>query len=92
MPEHVIQIVGLADGRQTGASGQYVVSFDADANGGYGDAVLTPQLSDAKRFPSGASAFDYWRTQASAPNATRPDGQPNRPLTAFTVKISRLDG
>lgn len=88
-----IRVVGIAGpiarpGNRD-AAGKWVQSFDADAHDGRGDAVLTGDPSRAIAFDSFADAMAFWR-QTSTVRPTRPDGQPNRPLTAFTVAIEPL--
>jgi hypothetical protein len=87
---YVIQIVGLANGRPIGGyKGMYVASYDPDAFGGRGEIVFTGTLSAAKQFPDQAAAFECWR-QRSTVEPSRPDGKPNRPLTAYTVEMVRV--
>ena len=42
--------------------------------------------AEAKLFPSLKDALDFYH-QRSARMPTRPDGKPNRPLTAFTILL-----
>ena len=87
----VIQIVALAaGGGGAGLRGQYVESYTPDGNEGRGDLVLTPHVQAAKRYPSAAAAMDEWR-RVSTTHPTRSDGKPNRPMTAFTIKIEDPD-
>lgn len=81
----VIQAVGFANGMPCDKAGQYLESFDPDAYGGRGYADLTK----AMRFASVAEAFDM-RKRQSAVRPLRPDGRPNRPLTAYTIAIVPL--
>lgn len=81
----VIKSEGLADGRPK-FNGQYLVSFDPEALGGMGSFIWSPDIEQAKRFPTAAEAFEMW-TAVPACRPTRPDGKPNKPLTAFTVTI-----
>lgn len=72
----------------------WVVSFDPDVHGeGYpyptGNLVTTIDPADALPFDTFSSAFEFARQQSTV-FPTRPDGEPNRPLTAFTVEIGRL--
>jgi hypothetical protein len=85
-----MKIVALANGKPTAAAGNYVQSFNPDLNEGYGDLVLTERIEDAMRFDSPADAFAFWKKQAAPPYHHRPDGKPNRPLTAFSVEISKV--
>jgi hypothetical protein len=53
---------------------------------GRGNTLITPDPQRAKRFETNAQAFEFWRQQSKAV-PLRPDGKPNRPLTAYTVEI-----
>lgn len=88
---HVLQVVGLANGEPTDAEGLYVVSYTPDGHGGRGDLVLSEHLKDAQRFDSPGAALELWQAQAAPPFATRPDGKPNRPMTAFSIVAIKLD-
>jgi hypothetical protein len=89
----LIQIVGVASGEPSDADGGYVKHYDPSGNEGRGDLVLTRHRGQAKRYPSKAAAMDEWK-RVSATHPTRPDGKPNRPLSAFSVAIvdEELDG
>ncbi len=67
----------------------YLRDCDFEAFNGRGHAHWTNNPANAKKFANSGDAFDYWRTRSKT-NPTRPDGKPNRPLTAFTVEISAL--
>lgn len=82
----VIRIVGDAAGRVTELAGAYVESSDVDAADGRGVVRGTRDAARAIRFPSVAEAFAYWHRE-SIVRPRRPDGQPNRPLTAYTVEL-----
>lgn len=51
--------------------------------------VLTPYQKQAKRFPDKAEAFEAWKG-VNQVDPVRPDGAPNRPLSAYTVEIEEL--
>jgi hypothetical protein len=87
----VIQAVGFANGMPCDKAGQYLESFDPDAYGGRGYVTWTPELSKAMRFASVAEAFDMRKCQ-SAVRPLRPDGKPNRPLTAYIVEFVPTTG
>lgn len=70
-------------------SGDYLRSYDGEAHEGRGYAVWTRDPALALRFETGAEAMRFW-TQQPVSRPLRPDGRPNRPLTAFTVSILRL--
>jgi hypothetical protein len=83
----VIQVLGLANGESMrGAEGQYLLSYTPDGNDGRGDLVLTPERDDAKRYAGAAEAMEDWK-RVSATHPKRPDGKPNRPLSAFTISV-----
>lgn len=81
---------GAADGRPLPGDGQYLASFEFEAFGGQGEIALTPNLANAKRFPSAAEAFVFYRTSPQC-RPTRPDGRPNRPLTAANWELRPVD-
>lgn len=88
---YVLQFLTLADGSRDEHCGQYLVGYqpafhppNADYDGGL--LVTSPNFLDAQKFDSAIEAVEVWRTQAPCPcHNLRPDGKPNRPLTAYTV-------
>lgn len=92
-----IKIVGLADGSETPFDGQYVMEYDPARDGQDPDG--NPMLAHLRTTPvaSEALGFDGLRELRKLLYAVdqrrpvRPDGKPNRPLTAFTVEIVRVD-
>lgn len=66
--------------------GAYLAAYDADAHDGRGLADWTDDLSRALKFDTPAEAMSYWRQQSRV-RPLREDGEPNRPLTAYTVEI-----
>lgn len=87
-----IRLIELASGGAHEMSGQYVVSYDPEfhlPDGSYdgGDLVCTPDPAQAGRFDT-AAAMALWKSGPTCRcHRLRWDGQPNRPLTAFTVEI-----
>lgn len=86
-----IQIVSLSDGSESPFDGQYLVEYDpsrpgVDPRGEPMTAhlVTTPNRGNAREFRNTLEALECWR-QA---HGTRPDGKPNRPLTAYHVMVS----
>lgn len=76
--------------------GQYLVEYDPDRPGVDPDGspmlahiVASPDIERAKKFPSAREAMEEWR-RISRSVPTRPDGKPNRPLTAFTVEVEKV--
>jgi hypothetical protein len=70
--------------------GDYLEWSDPDARDGMGDDRWTPDLAKAKRFPDFAAAMECWKAQSSI-RPFRPDGRPNRPMTAYSVTPQRID-
>lgn len=69
--------------------GKYLETFDVDAFDGRGDATLTEHKSHALQFPDFSAAMAAWRMRSTV-RPTRPDGRPNRPLTAWSVEIEAV--
>jgi hypothetical protein len=67
----------------------YLKSADVDANGGRGSLVLVSDIKDAKTFGSPFEAMDLWNKQSSV-RPLRPDGQPNKPLTAYHAAFEHV--
>ncbi len=61
-------------------TGSWLKSYDPDAYDGRGSATWTFDTE---------AAMACWRT-VSTVRPTRPDGQPNRPLTAATIECVEL--
>lgn len=85
MSGYVIQIHS-----PTEVEDQYLVSFDFDALDGRGYGIFAHDPTIARRFASTADALRFWRT-ASTVRPLRSDGKPNRPLTASTISIFKLE-
>lgn len=57
---------------------------DIEAHDGRGSVCFTSDRDRAKRFNSPGEAAAFWQMQSTT-KPLRDDGQPNRPLTAFTM-------
>lgn len=77
----VMKLWGAADGSPTPGDGQYLKDFDFEADAGRGEITLTADIKQAKRFGQMADAIEFYRTSPKC-KPLRPDGRPNRPLTA----------
>lgn len=82
-----IKIVAL--GNQPFQPPEWVTAYDPNAHDGRGDSASSADPAKALRFDTLGEAWEFWR-QPSTVRPVRPDGQPNRPLTAFTVSIEAL--
>jgi hypothetical protein len=64
--------------------GDYLASYDPEGRGGRGSGTWTPDKSKALLFEDEKAAMEFYQ-QVSRSCPVRPDGRPNKPLTAFTV-------
>jgi hypothetical protein len=59
----------------------------AVVNGAWGGRIwLTANRDEAHKFASGREALEAWGT-VSKTRPVRPDGRPNKPLTALTIEV-----
>jgi hypothetical protein len=86
--KHAILIVGSPLGDQSDFDGKYVKSYDPH-DGEHGKITVTPNLHDALIYPDLPAAFEAWRA-VNSNRPKRPDGKPNRPMTAFTVEMVKV--
>lgn len=63
----------------------YLKSYDPHTPDGRGYFETTDSRDEAMKFADLVEFHECW-TQVSNTRPTRPDGKPNRPLTAFTVQ------
>ena len=86
----IIRIIGPAwEGGPADLDGLWLKAYDPDAQDGHGTIVGTKHRANAMQFTDMAAAMRCWR-QPSTARPTRPDGKPNRPLTAFTIEVEQL--
>ena len=77
-PELIAQVLGW----YSDAIPIYLQDFDVDARDGRGSVSMTYSIDEACTWCSQYEVLLAWNTQSNVrPN--RPDGRPNRPLTAF---------
>lgn len=86
MSEYVIQIRANALTGEEPPTPIFVEIYDPSSPDGRGDLLVTPDIANAKVFASVTDAIALYRAQSETV-PLRPDGKPNRPLTAFTVEI-----
>lgn len=70
--------------------GKYVVSYDPDGMAGFGTLRTSLDPREAITFPDGVAATEFWR-RPSTVLPLRPDGRPNRPLTAYSFETLTLE-
>jgi hypothetical protein len=85
----VMQCQGYSNFDNCSVVGQFLKSFDPEANEGRGNAIFTKDPMEAIMFESGGAALEYWQTQSTTV-PLRPDGKPNRPLTSFHMLLAPL--
>lgn len=97
MRDKVIRIIGLVNGPATAFDGEYVIEYDPSRDGvepGTGrpmncHLVTTADQEKATRYDM-VEALELYRA-VDPRDPVRPDGKPNRPLTAFTIEAHRAD-
>jgi hypothetical protein len=89
----IVKILGLVDGSKTSFDNQYLVEYDPTKQGfspeGYPMQCLlvtTPNENEATPFEDFPTAVAACR-QA---DGVRPDGLPNRPITAFSLEFETV--
>jgi hypothetical protein len=83
------KLKGLASMPSSGVPG-YLKRYDPEAHDGRGDATFTNDKNEAIRFASLIDAWIFWK-QVPKSRPVRQDGEPNRPLTAFTITIEPME-
>lgn len=78
----VIKAYGPITHPDTPIDGQYLESYDPEAYDGRGDVSFTQDIRKAMRFSNTGEAMAF-AMQTSKKRPLRPDGKPNKPLTAF---------
>jgi len=71
---------------QSADVGTWLKSYDPEAYDGRGDVQATTNRDEAMRFDSLQEAHELWKRQPKA-RPLRDDGKPNRPLSAFTIRV-----
>jgi hypothetical protein len=70
--------------------GDYLEWSNPDARHGRGDERWTAHLAKAKRFATFREAMECWKAQSTI-RPFRPDGAPNRPMTAYSVSPVKIE-
>lgn len=82
----VLKIVGNSAGGDPSFNGKYLTVYTPNGFGGNGLIATSVFIREAKLFNDSIEALNCWR-QVSKTHPVRPDGKPNRPLTAYTVEL-----
>lgn len=87
----MLAFVAHADGSEPDCDGpqpgQWLAEYDVEYDDGRGFTRWTRDASQALIFADAAAAFSAWRSISQCHPVRATDGQPNRPLTAFTVVV-----
>ena len=69
----------------------YIEDFIPDTDPfGRGEVFVTTLKQEAKQFADLEAALEFWKQQSKR-MPLRPDGKPNRPLTAFSITFESVD-
>lgn len=85
--EATLEALALAADRVI--KGDYLEWSNPNARHGRGDEKWTSDLKRAKRFPTFEAALECWKAQSTLV-PFRPDGKPNRPMTAYSVTVEEV--
>lgn len=83
--KRAIFILGPVGDERSQHDGLYLSAYDPSA-GEHGRIESTYDIAEALHFDGAAEALQCWQ-QVNQSHPWRPDGKPNRPLTAFSVQI-----
>lgn len=87
---YLIRCICIADGTRSLFEGMFLKHFDPDGCGGRGVDAWTDDPGQAIHHAEAKDAFTTW-TKQSTVRPLREDGEPNRPLTGYTVEVVRLN-
>jgi hypothetical protein len=87
----IMQILGEADDIMEQYAPIYLKTFDLEANGGHGAMQCTKDKSEAFKWDSMIDLMMAWKAPSES-RPLRPDGKPNRPLTAFSISPIEYKG
>lgn len=82
----VMKIWGFANGTPCPIAGQFLKTFDFEADGGRGHGTFTKNVEEAMEFETIREATEFWQTSPKC-KPLREDGEPNRPLTSSSIEI-----
>ena len=88
--EATLEALTLAAIKGNVVKGPYLEWSDPDANRGMGAECWTDDRKKAQRFATVNEALACWKAQ-SLVRPIRPDGRPNRPLTAYSIETECIE-
>ena len=84
-----LKIVGLISGDPTEYDGKFLVDYDptpqTDEGGEFVHLIVADRRQDARQFDSMQAAMELYL--APSTKGPRADGEPDRPLTAYSVEV-----
>lgn len=85
---YLIKILSVAGAiiDSKGLVGGYLRRYDPEAHDGQGHMESTNDVAEAVRFETVADALRAYQAVPKK-RPRRPDGRPNKPLTAFTIEV-----
>jgi len=88
---YVMRCLGFAGDFPCDTVGHYFKEFDPKALGGVGDAVWTPNPTEAARFPDPAAVFKMYNAVPKCHPVRTTDGKPNKPMTAYHIVVEAIE-
>lgn len=87
----VLICLGYANGWPCEFAGQYLEWFKPNMEPPVQLDKWTVDLAKAQRFKDAGEALAEWKRERTVGINPRQDGKPNRPLTAFSVEVHKID-
>lgn len=93
---HYMRLIGLASGEPSPLDGKLLKAFDPGRDGVAPDGTPMTAFLEATDDPAEALVFESFRdihelwTQVDPRQPVRPDGEPNRPLSAYTFQTIQV--
>lgn len=84
MTHWLMRVIGFANDRPCHVAGQYLKTYTPDEKI---KGTFTNDPGEAMQFASPGDLLETWKHSIG----TRPDGKPDRPLTAFTIETVRRE-
>lgn len=86
----LVKALGFARDKPCSFAGQFLEWYDPDADENGPIAAWTSDLDKAKKFETTEDALAEWHRVRTV-DPVRPDGKPNKPLTAISIEIVPID-
>jgi hypothetical protein len=86
----VMKVISAANGARTPHNGRYLVTANPNTRFGMLQATSTDDIDKAMRIEDAVAFHKLWAA-VSEVQPVRPDGKPNRPLTALTIELVTVE-